>query len=409
MAFSYDLSVFSTLRKTYPTWEGFQAYMQSEEGGGFRIVEEHSSGLCLFRYEKGTSSMMLPHAPWCRSILWDRNTHLPVSIAPPKACGEAIPYATIGDATEAGAVCQEMIDGWMIQAFRRAGDPTLYLTSRSYLHATGTFYSPRSFRELFLESYLGTTGTMQMMEEMLQADPFFESPCVEKGETAVFYSFLVQHKDHRVVSPIKENRALLIHKGVVHASGQVTIVDDPHSVMGLSQGVACMDPTTSFASWNTTHLASLLWDNQGIVWKDRTGRRWRYRSPAYELIRSLRGNHASAVDRYAQLYTQNLTHTYLQYFFEDSVPFSFFRALLQRISKEIFQAYMDVHVYRNITRDKVLSIYHPHLYQLHHIYRTQLRPMDGRMNSVALQKYLYSLPWQRVSFLLRQHPLWNSQ
>jgi len=407
MAFSYDLSVFSTLRETYPTWESFRAYMESEEGGGFRVVEEHSSGLCLLRYEKGVSSMTLPHAPWCRSILWDRATHLPVSIAPPKACGEAIPYATMGDAMKAGA-CQEMIDGWMIQAFRRVGDPTLYLASRSHLHATGTFYSPRSFRELFLESYMGSTGTVQVMEETLQADPFFESPCVEKGEMAVFYSFLVQHKDHRVVSAIKENRAILIHKGVVHATGLVTMTDDPLSVMGLSQAVG-VDPTTSFASWNAIHVDALSWENQGIVWKDRTGRRWRYRSPAYELVRSLRGNHASAVDRYAQLYTQNLTHTYLQYFFEDSVPFSFFRALLQRMSKEIFQAYMDVHVYRNITRDKVLALYHPHLYQLHHIYRTQLRPMDGRMNSVTLQKYLYSLPWQRVSFLLRQHPLWNSQ
>jgi len=407
MAFSYDLSVFSTLRETYPTWETFRAYMESEEGGEFRIVEEHPSGLCLLRYEKGVSSMTLPHAPWCRSILWDRATHLPVSIAPPKACGETIPYATIGDAMDA-AVCQEMIDGWMIQAFRRAGDPTLYLASRSHLHATGTFYSPRSFRELFLESYLGSTGAVQIMEETLQADPFFESPCMEKGETAVFYSFLVQHTDHRVVSPIKKNRALLIHKGVVHATGHVTITDDPLSIMGLPQAVG-VDPTTSFASWNTAHLSSLSWENQGIVWKDRTGRRWRYRSPAYELVRSLRGNHASAVDRYAQLHTQNLTHMYLQYFFEDSVPFSFFRALLQRISKEIFQAYMDVHVYRNTTHDKVLALYHPHLYQLHHIYRTQLRPTDGRMNSVTLQKYLYSLPWQRVSFLLRQHPLWNSQ
>ena len=404
MAFSYDLSVFSALRETYPTWGAFRAYMESEEGGGFRIVEEHPSGLCLLRYEKGGSSMALPHAPWCRSILWDRVTHLPVSIAPPKACHEEIPYATMGGAMEAGAVCQEMIDGWMIQAFRRVGDPTLYLTSRSHLHATGTFYSPRSFRELFLESYLGTTGT----EETLQADPFFESPCVEKGETAVFYSFLVQHTDHRVVSPIKKNRALLIHKGVVHATGHVTITDDPLSVMGLPQAVG-VDPATPFASWNAAHLSALSWENQGIVWKDRAGSRWRYRSPAYELVRSLRGNHASAVDRYAQLYTQNLAQTYLQYFFEDSVPFSFFRALLQRISKEIFQAYLDVHVYRNTTRDKVLALYHPHLYHLHHIYRTQLRPTDGRMNSVTLQKYLYSLPWQRISFLLRQHPLWSSQ
>lgn len=403
MAFSYDLSVFSTLRETYPSWEAFRAYIESEEGGSFRIVEEHPSGLCLLRYEKGVSIMSHPHAPWCRSILWDRNTHLPVSIAPPKACGTAIPYATMGNAIEAGAVCQEMIDGWMIQAFRRVDDPTLYLASRSHLHATGTFYSSRSFRELFLESYLGTTE-----EEALQVDPFFESPCAEKGETAIFYSFLVQHKDHRVVSPIKTNRALLIHKGIVHATGRVTIIDDPLSILG-STGVERMaDPATPFASWNAAYVASLTWEHQGIVWKDRTGRRWRYRSPAYELVRSLRGNHASAVDRYAQLYTQNLTHTYLEYFFEDSVSFSFFRALLQRISKELFHAYMDVHVYRNISRDKILSIYHPHLYQLHHIYRTQLRPVDGRMNGVTLQKYLYSLPWQRISFLLRQHPLWQS-
>lgn len=408
MAFSYDLSVFSTLRETYSTWDTFQAYLESEEGGLFRIVEDHSSGLCLLRYEKGVSTMTLSHAPWFRSVLWDRVTHLPVSLAPPKACDEAIPYGTMGEAIEAGAVCQEMMDGWMIQAFRRAGDPTLYLASRSHLHATGTFYSPRSFRELFLEAYLGVTTTTPSAEERLQCDPFFESPCAEKGESAIFYSFLVQHNEHRVVCPIKENRALLIHKGVVDLTGKITIVEDPHSVLA-GPATRAADPATPFALWNATYLSSLSWENQGIVWKDQTGRRWRYRAPAYELVRSLRGNHASAVDRYAQLYTQNLTHTYLQYFFEDSVPFSFFRALLQRISKEIFQAYLDVHVYRNLTRDKVLACYHPHLYQLHHIYRTQLRPIQGKMNAATLQKYLFCLPWQRISFLLRQHPLWNTR
>lgn len=408
MAFSYDLSVFSTLRMTYPTWEAFQAYMESDTGGSFRIMEQHPSGICLLRYEKGVSSMALPHASWCRSILWDKNTHLPLSIAPPKACEEAIPYATLGEAIEKEAVCQEMLDGWMIHVFRRADDPTLYLASRSHLHATGNFYSSRSFRELFLEAYMGTTGPFA--EETLQADPFFQGPCVEKKQTAVFYSFLVQHKEHRVVRPIKTNRAVLIQKGVVYETGHVTLTDNPLSTIPTIVHSAHTDEThTPFSLWNSTYLSRLSWEDQGIVWKDRTGRRWRYRSSAYDLVRSLRGNHACSVDRYAQLYTQNLTHTYLQYFFEDSVPFSFYRVLLQRITKELFQAYLDVHVYRNLTRDRVLSMYHPHLYQLHYIYRTQLRPIHAKMNVVTLQKYLYSLPWQRISFLLRQHPLWDQR
>ena len=407
MTFSYDLSVFSTLRAAYPTWEAFQAYMESESGGSFRITEQHSSGICLFRYEKGVSSMALPHSPWCRSFLWDKNTHLPLSIAPPKACEEPVPYASLGQAMIEGAVCQEMLDGWMIHAFRRVGDPTLYLASRSYLHATGTFYSSRSFRDLFLEAYMGTTDTtMEQMEEKLQTDPFFQSPCATRGEVAMFYSFLVQHKDHRVVLPIKTNRAILIQKGVVYETGHVTLTDDPCSMIPTISYANADD--APFSSWNTTYLSQLSWENQGIVWKDRKGRRWRYRSPAYDLVRSLRGNHALSVDRYAQLYTQNLTHTYLQYFFEDSVSFSFFRALLERITKELFQAYLHIHVYRNVSRDRVLSMYHPHIYQLHYIYRTQLRPIHSKMNILTLQKYLYSLPWQRISFLLRQHPLWNT-
>ena len=154
MSISFSTTVFHDLRERYPTWEQLQEYLESEEGGLFRVAD-HTDNLFLIRYEKGVSNMDLPHSKWFRSVVWDRTTHSPVSVAPPKTSTLDFPCHTRQDAVAAGIICQEQLDGFMINCFKRAGDDTLYITSRSRLNASGYFYSPKTFRHLFVESYTG--------------------------------------------------------------------------------------------------------------------------------------------------------------------------------------------------------------------------------------------------------------
>ena len=135
--------------------------------------------------------MDLPHSKWFRSVVWNTKTNRPVCVAPPKASTEEFPYKTLKEATDAGIVCQELLEGFMINCFKVVGDETLHITSRSKLNAAGKFYSEKSFRELFMETY-EQNGHINI-----------PSPETSINQVSVFSSFLVQHKEHRIVKPLR--------------------------------------------------------------------------------------------------------------------------------------------------------------------------------------------------------------
>ena len=88
-------TVFKDLIEQYPTWEQLERYLESEEGGLFRVVDRSSPSLCLIRYEKGVSKMNLAHSKWFRSVVWNTNTNRPVCVAPSKAESQDISLNTI--------------------------------------------------------------------------------------------------------------------------------------------------------------------------------------------------------------------------------------------------------------------------------------------------------------------------
>jgi len=63
-------TVFKDVVELYPTWNELQQYLESYEGGQFRVVDTKGD-LCIIRYQKGVSRMELPHSPWIRSVVCD--------------------------------------------------------------------------------------------------------------------------------------------------------------------------------------------------------------------------------------------------------------------------------------------------------------------------------------------------
>lgn len=405
-------SVYKDLIQRFPTWEKLERYLESEEGGLFRVVDRRllhvGSSLCLIRYEKGVSNMLLPHSKWFRSVVWDTILHRPVCVAPPKAAAETCPFFTEVDRENAGIVCQELLDGVMINIFKKAGDETLYITSRSKLDAAGHFYSSKSFRHLFIEAY---TGWIVKPEESLdwliqQEAQNIAPPDESKGEKAICYSFLVQHTEHRIVKKITQNAVFLIHKGIFYEDGtmqindQMTEVDIPHHIISLPPTLLIQGDLTT---WLEEEMRQRPWDFQGIVLKDREGNRWRWRSEKYKVVKSLRGNSPELMDRFVQLYLQNVTPMYLDYYPEDTVSFSFYTEFMHQVVKIMYESYISFRVHQSCTIDQIDKMYHPHLYALHGIYLAHFRSIHKKMTANDVYTYVRSQPWQRVAFLLRKY------
>jgi len=411
MSLSIHNTIFKELVDKYSTWEQLQKYLESEEGGLFRVVDTNADkALALIRYEKGTTKMDLPHSRWFRSVVWNTHTNRPVSVAPPKTTPGEFSFETFKEVADAGIVCQELLDGFMINCFRVAGDETLFITSRSKLDGTGKFYSDKTFRELFMESFEASVGSTNVLC----------GPDSSKNEVAHFYSFLVQHKEHRIVKNITENRVYLIHSGVVYDDGRVDIEDSPTEFAGKPNMVSLnLEPhaitkgtwaqvisrpldENEIRTWLKNMMADKSWEFQGVVFKDSVGNRWRFRNEKYSAVKSLRGNSMLVRDRFCQLFSQNLVHKYLEYYPEDTFKISQQLLLANAVIDLLYDYYVRLHITKTVTVDKINKMYHPHLYSIHGIFLTQLRPNKLAVTKKDIQLYLHKLPWQRLAFLIKK-------
>ena len=392
-------TILQGLVERYPTWGELEEYLESEEGGRFLVVDR-TEKTCLIRYEKGVSNMELPHSKWFRSIVWNTITNRPICVAPPKTSAE--PLTVSGE-----WVCQEWLEGFMINAYKLLGDDTLYITSRSRLEASGRFYSAKTFRHMFVEAYTGwKIKTGEPFEWLIQGEAKnFPSPDATRGETAVFVSFLVQHTEHRIVQPVQQNRLWAIHKGTVYDDGRVQIEDSPSAppLTLWNQPTTYSIPSdTDVAAWIEKETKVTPWTFQGFVVKDSHGSRWRFSSPTHLAVKSLRGNTPHSLERFVQLYQQNLFHMYLQYYPEDANLFTFHYESMMRLIEWIHVQYDALHVRHSCSISDIDKMFHPHLYSLHGHYITHLRPASKKLTANNVYEYLHKQPWQRVAFLLQR-------
>ncbi len=412
MSLLSTIPVFEEWKNRLPDWASLRSFLESEEGGYLRVIPSDDEKRCIIRYDKSVSRMDLPHIPWFRSVVWDTVLHCPLSVAPPKAVSstEPFPYGekTVSDIMEdvnRGVLAvEEDRDGFMIQAYRIRGDPVVYLSTRSTLDASGTFYSGKTFRTLFLESYGGTA--LEVALEAVQE---------EGNAVAHFYSFLVQHPEHRIVTPVPSPKVYLVQRGVISESGKMVVADSfPHTALSLSLGEGVEggeggdverdeEKRTSLLSWIQGYCQHQPWWFRGIVIKDTTGRRWRFRSEKYGAILSLRGNESNLYERYARIFTQNLSGVYLEYYPEEMIPFSLCGVFLNDIVQALHRMYHTLHVRKSATFAQIHWVYRPHLYAIHGVYLTTLRPSKKWITSQDIRLYLMGQPPRRMAFLLRHH------
>lgn len=420
MALIYQTTIYKELIEKYPTWDVLKQYLESEEGGLFKVVDLQENGLCIVRYEKEVSNMSLSHSKWFRSVVWNTLTNRPVCVAPSKASVDKFPFSTIKEVQDAGIVCQELLDGFMINCFRVVNDKETHIVSRSKFNAAGKFFSSKSFKEMFIESYCDTLNSGVYGENVINSDyTNMRTPDTARGEIAVFYSFLVQHTDHRIVKKITKNDVTLVHRGAIFDNGHVEIEDSPAEFMGHSniKHIALQHSrvlTNSYAkavmeggSGETevdgaikNIMTSNTWEFQGVVLKDKNGNRWRFRSEKYNSVRSLRGNTPVKRERFVQLYSQNLINKYFEYYPEEIVNMTFWVVLTNTIVHSLYNYYVELHITKEKKIDEIDRMWWPHLYALHGLYLTQFRQTNKKININEVHAYLHKLPWQRVSFLL---------
>ena len=356
---SFATNIFSDLTETFPTWDSLRMYLMSAEGGKLRVMTSDTDDLAIIRYTKGVSDFSKPHVRWFRSVVWNKATNAPVCVGPVKAeKGNAEPCVMVR--------VSDFLDGTMINAFRT--EQGIRLATRTSLDAKGTFYSDRSFAELFSDAFKALGGWQAFLESVL--------------EVGQFASFVLQHPEHKTVLSIAQPRVYVAYTGSIKGD-EVSMTSLPSEWHDRLAAFApqvydeqCIFETHG-DSYQMMRNQKLGYSWQGMVFQEVDGsRRWRIRNPAYTAVRALRGSESNAMERFLRLRNEGTVKKYLEHFRDENNQMWAFEKTLRERTGELYTAYTEMNKLKTKTMKQLPYCLRPHVYALHGLYLSTL-PKDG--------------------------------
>jgi len=396
------MTVFSELTANYQTWDALRLFLSSDAGGKLRVMTSDTDDLAIIRYTKGVSDFKKSHVPYFRSVVWSKTLNQPICVAPIKALfGNAEPGVSVR--------VTDFVDGTMINAFRT--EQGVRIATRTSLDARGTFYSTRSFAELFGDAFRSLGGTTKFLESVLQVGDFA--------------SFVLQHPEHKTVLSISQPRIFVTYFGNCR---DLTMTADPTAWPErlASYAPQVYNEAISFdthkASYQMMRDQRLGYSWQGMVFQEVDGeRRWRIRNPAYTAVRTLRGSESNPMERFLRLRHEGTVKKYLEHFRDDSNQLWGFEKALRERTQELYTAYTEMNKLKTKTMKQLPYCLRPHVYALHGHYLASL-PKDGSkapketvkpilkdrvvqyVNELSLEDQLKFLQGDRVPFVAEEAP-----
>ena len=238
----------------------------------------------VIRYEKGQEGEFGSF----RSVVWDTNVNVPLCVAPFRAKDGLPPTGMKLSSTE------DFVDGFMVNAFLSGGN--LELATRTKVGGDNTYYSEKTFRQLFEEAVAASPlKTMDALRDALAG--VLED--VQDGMSA-FVSFVVLHPEHRIVAKVAAPKLYVVHTGYTDLNGSVQIaersVNWPEAFAKLqisNYPQRQFNEEEDVKAFLETTAAERGWRWKGLVFKDGAGGRWRMCSATYLKLRQLRGSEAT--------------------------------------------------------------------------------------------------------------------
>jgi len=331
-------------------------------------VKKHSKRkLLLVKYYKDKEYDFVEN-PWlryCRGAVINTETNKVVCLPPPKAY-PVNDIATVMEVDTPTKEYQLLIDGTMVNLFYHNNE--WVFSTRSSIGANNSWDGKVSFRKMF--------------EEAVSSDKWMDN--LQKDYS---YSFVLVHKNNRIVSPVVENNVYLVENykiGETIERVPLDTIEGIENVMTftLEKLSSYMDPNLQFSV-------------KGFTVKNETSKRLRWLNPMYEYVSNLKMNYNDKLLNYIGLRRNGTLREYLNYFPEDSYEFSRYRDSFQNIKMDLLKHYSDHFIHKTLDKKDIPYEFKPLLYELHGDY---FRTGDSR-NERIVGDYLHSLPEKKFMFV----------
>jgi hypothetical protein len=318
-----------------------------------------------------------------------------VSFAPPKSIPVDI-FMQMNPAKTEHITAEEFVEGTMINVFF---DTSLGVTggwqiaTRNTAGGNVSFYktsTSKTFNQMFLEACLECNLYINTL------NPLY---C---------YSFVLQHPTNRIVIPVKYPQLYLVEVYEIKQIGNSVevFVQNIENVkkMGfwnltkikfpeIYEFSSYSDLIEKYASPNTPY------NIMGVIIKH-DNVRCKIRNPIYEEVRHLKGNQPKLQYQYLALRREGKIPEFLKIFPETKHELSGYRDQVHMFTNTLHKNYLSCYVKKEKPLKEFSNQYRTHMYKLHEIYITELKPKDLFVTNTIVIKYVNELPAQLLMYTL---------
>ena len=281
-----------------------------------------------------------------------------VCFSPPKS----IPYTEFCEKNPiSSVVVDEFIDGTMINVFY---DNEWVIATRSIVGAKCTFYSQKTFHEMFHETNIDYV----------------------KLDKTYCYSFVLQHPDNQIVTPVIDPLLYLIAVYHITDMGVVEVHSSNHCITDY------LTPYTFiFTSYEEAEqfVQSQPYTFKGLMLKT-NNERSKIRNLAYEKVKKLRGNSACPLYTYLSIRSTPEQLEYEKYFPNHSFPL--YENQISHLIESLHSLYMECFIKKRYPLKTYKQPFKQHLYELHMTYLHKLRQEKKCVSRHEVKKYIVALP-----------------
>ena len=274
-------------------------------------------------------------------------------------------------------VFEEYVEGSMINVFYDNDEDEWIVCTRSNIGGVNTFFrGSKTFRYMFLD-----------------ATNSYEEFSFDKMNKEYMYSFVMQHKDNRVVLQINKpklyltnvykcNKDYTVEEISLDDEGVMkNIVDTPevYSVNNIDEA------KSKYASDSTIHFI------QGVIIRDGL-KRYRIRNQNNVEVKKLRGNQSKMQYQYFVLRKENTLNKFLTHYPEYTTKFNEYTSELYEFTNQLYSLYIECFIHRK-HGGKLAGYpgkYKQHMYNLHKQYIDGIKsdPDDRLKHRITKRKVI---------------------
>ena len=378
----------------YKTIQDFSEYTDNDGDKGLKIIaKKYTHNGCEYTIVKYVKTNLAKEEyktlGLARSIIISGGRVL--SFSPPKS----LEYNSfVEENSSEQCFAEDFIDGTMINLFYNEIVNDWVIATRSTIGAQTQFFvnsedDKRSFSDMFYEAC-----------NIVQLD-------FSRLDNNYCYSFVLQHPNNRIVTPIDFPKLFLIRA--------YSINNEMNSVSEVSGEVLL---NNSGGLWNTgimypqryhidnyENLAN-YYNNPatpfycvGVVVNSSTGRT-KIRNNNYENIRELRGNQSRLQYHYLTLRKTGKVRDFLAFYGEFAVFFSEYRKTIHTYTNGLYSNYIKCYIRKEQVLKAFPYEFKVHMFNLHQKYLAELKPIGGYIDKKCVIDYFNGLhPSQQMHIL----------